>query len=57
MMRNPQIKTYGPEHHFLVSAVLLVAFYNIRGDYKQKETKIKEARLRSSKILGGFCGF
>jgi hypothetical protein len=57
LMRNPKIKMHGPEHHFLVPAVLLAAYYNARGDYTQKKLKIKEARSRSSKILGGFCGF
>jgi hypothetical protein len=57
LMRNPKIKMHGPEHHFLVPAVLLAAYYNIKEDYKEKKLKIKEARSRSSKILGGFCGF
>jgi hypothetical protein len=57
LMRNPQIKMHGPEHHFLVPAVLLAAYYNIKRDYKEKGPKIREARLRSSRILGGFCGF
>jgi hypothetical protein len=57
LMRNPRIKMHGPEHHFLVPAVLLAAYYNIKKDYKEKGPKIREARLRSSKILGGFCGF
>jgi len=57
LMRNPKIRMHGPEHHFLVPAVLLAAYYNVKGDYNQKRLKIKEARSRSSKILGGFCGF
>jgi hypothetical protein len=28
LMKNPQIKMHGPEHHFLVPAVLLAAYYN-----------------------------
>jgi hypothetical protein len=48
---------HGPEHHFLVPAVLLAAYYNIKGDTEQKKRKIKAARERSSNILGGFCGF
>jgi len=46
-----------PEHHFLVPAVLLAAYYNIKGDPEQKKRKIKAARERSSNILVGFCGF
>ena len=57
LMRNPNVKMHGPEHHFLVPAVLLVAYYNIKKDPKQKTTKIRMATKRSSQILGGFCGF
>jgi hypothetical protein len=48
---------HGPEHHFLVPVVLLTTYYNIKGDREEKTRKIKEARMRSSNILGGFCGF
>jgi len=34
LMRNPNVKMHGPEHHFLVPAVLLAAYYNIKKDYK-----------------------
>ena len=57
LMRSPRMKMHGPEHHFLVPAVLLAAYYNIIGDQKEKKLKIKEARVRSSRVLGGFCGF
>jgi hypothetical protein len=57
LMRNQRVKMHGPEHHFLVPAVLLTAYYNIKRDKKKKKQKIREARSRSSKILGGFCGF
>jgi len=57
LMRSPNVKMHGPEHHFLVPAVLLAAYYNIKKDYKEKATKIRMAKKRSSQILGGFCGF
>jgi len=57
LMNSPQLQMHGPEHHFLVPAVLLAAYYNIKGDPEQKKRKIKAARERSSNILGGFCGF
>ena len=56
LMRSPNLKMHGPEHHFLVPAVLLAAYYN-KKDYKEKTTKIRIAKKRSSQILGGFCGF
>jgi hypothetical protein len=56
-MRSSNITMHGPEHHFLVPAVLLAAYYNLKKDPKEKVSKIREARRRSSNILGGFCGF
>lgn len=56
LMQNPVIKMHGPEHHFLVPAVLLSAFYNKTGEPGQKPGKIQKARQRAEKILGGFCG-
>lgn len=56
LMRSPQVKMHGPEHHFLVPAVLLAAYYNIKKDQTTKSRKIKEAKIRASNVLGGFCG-
>jgi hypothetical protein len=57
LMRNPNVKMHGPEHHFLVPAVLLAAYYNSKEDPDEKATKIRMAKKRASQILGGFCGF
>jgi hypothetical protein len=57
LMENPAVKMHGPEHHFLVPAVLLMSYYNAKGDQVTKEMKIKEACTRAANILGGFCGF
>ncbi len=57
LMRNPNVKMHGPEHHFLVPAVLLSAYYNNKKDYDEKATKIRMAKKRATQILGGFCGF
>ncbi len=57
LMRNPNVKLHGPEHHFLVPAVLLAAYYNSKREYDEKATKIRMAKKRASQILGGFCGF
>ena len=57
LMRNPSVKMHGPEHHYLVPAVLLAAYYNSKKEYGMKATKLRMAKKRASHILGGFCGF
>ena len=58
LMKNPQVKMHGPEHHFLVPAVLLTAYYNtLRIDEERRRAGLKKARERAEKVLGGFCGF
>jgi len=57
LMKNPQVKMHGPEHHFLVPAVLLASYYNLKNEPGLKEEKIRSARKRASNVLGGFCGF
>jgi hypothetical protein len=57
LMRDERIKMHGPEHHFLVPAALLAAYYNTRGDLKSKSEKIEQAQGRAKNVLGGFCGF
>jgi hypothetical protein len=57
LMNSSKLQMHGPEHYFLVPAVLLAAYYNIKNDSEQKRSKIREARARSSNVLGGFCGF
>jgi hypothetical protein len=56
-MSAPFISMHGPEHHFLVPAVLLTAYYNQQGNPQEKERKIRVARQRADNVLGGFCGF
>lgn len=56
LMDTPQVKMHGPEHHFLVPAVLLAAYYNVRGMRDVKAQKIEQAKHRASLIKGGFCG-
>jgi hypothetical protein len=57
LMGDSRIKMHGPEHHFLVPAVLLSCYYNKTGDIEKKSAKIAEARKRASHVHGGFCGF
>ena len=57
IMHNKTVKMHGPEHHYLVPAVLLSAYYNKNNDIENKKKKIAEARKRSEKVPGGYCGF
>ncbi len=56
LMRHPAVKLHGPEHHLLVPAVLLAAYWNVRGEPGRKADAIREARRRSEPVAGGFCG-
>ena len=56
LMKHPSVKMHGPEHHFLVPAVLIAAWYNLKGEQNAKEEKIRKARQRAEKVPGGFCG-
>ncbi len=55
--KHHSIKMHGPEHHFLVPAVLLTAFYNASNQRHKLIKKIQQAEQRAKNVLGGFCGF
>jgi hypothetical protein len=55
IMRSPLLKMHGPEHHFLVPAVLISAYCNRTGN-PDKRKMISLARKRAEKVPGGFCG-
>jgi len=57
IMKSSTVKMHGPEHHFLVPAVLLTSYYNYRAEDGTKKAKVNGAKSRAEKILGGFCGF
>jgi hypothetical protein len=57
LMRHPAVKMHGPEHHFLVPAVLIAAWANATGAAPaERGALVAEARRRSEPLLGGFCG-
>lgn len=51
LMKNPSIHMHGPEHHFLVPAVLLTAYYNTKGLFDEKEKKFLLLRKEHSKYM------
>ena len=57
IMKNPQINMHGPEHHFLVPAVLIASYYNIKDEKKNKTKKLAVAKMRAKDVKGGVCGF
>lgn len=57
LMQDSRVKMHGPEHHFLIPAVLLSSYYNAANKPELKIDKIQTARKRASKVYGGNCGF
>jgi hypothetical protein len=55
-MKNPAVKMHGPEHHFLVPAVLIAAYYNVQGKPDVKGQKIGQAQQRAEMVNGDSCG-
>ena len=55
VMDNVGVMIHGPEHHFLIPAVLLTAYLNFSGQVERKKGLLEEARKRASFIPGGFC--
>jgi hypothetical protein len=56
LMRHPAVKMHGPEHHFLVPAVLLATWSNASVSPDRKGL-LAEARRRSDAVVGGSCGY
>lgn len=56
IMSHPSIAMHGPEHHFLVPAVLLAAYHQVEPD-GDLATQLKQARKRAEGVKGGSCGF
>ncbi|WP_243337197.1 DUF5714 domain-containing protein [Anaeromyxobacter soli] len=56
MLRHPAVKLHGPEHHFLVPAVLVAAYSNVKGEKQKRAERVAEARRRVAPVLGGSCG-
>jgi hypothetical protein len=56
LMDNRKVKMHGPEHHFLVPAALLAAYYNHKEQPHMRNDMVQIARMRSEMVPGGFCG-
>jgi hypothetical protein len=55
LMKHPAIQMHGPQHHYLVSSVLLAALRNL-GKFKIDNSAFEEAISRGKRILLGSCG-
>ena len=51
LMKNPAVKMHGPEHHFLVPAVLLASFHNQRVGRSDDAA----GKIRARQNTGGGC--
>ena len=56
LMHNQKIHMHGPEHHFLVPAVLIAAYCNATEEKVLKISRLKKAKTRAEKVPGGYCG-
>lgn len=56
LMKNENVNMHGPEHHFLVPAVLVASYYNKISKPELKEDKLNITKERAEKVPGGICG-
>ena len=56
-MRHPLVMAHGPEHHFLVPAVLLTVAKSSGCPDLNLPEALTIALERSRNVLGGFCGY
>ena len=56
LMEEPTVHMHGPEHHVLVGAALLTAFYNVTGR-EGLEGALEKMVQRGKQVPGGTCGF
>lgn len=56
LMKSENINMHGPEHHFLVPAVIVTSYYNNIDKKELKAEKLTLVKERATKIPGGICG-
>lgn len=56
LMKSKSVNMHGPEHHFLVPAILITSYYNNIDKSELKERKLSLVKERATKIPGGICG-
>lgn len=57
LFKHPSVKMHGPEHHFIVPAVMITVINNIKDNQELKVKQLEQIRKRAKNVLGGFCGF
>lgn len=55
LMRRPEIRFHGPEHHYLTAAVLAAVWCRRRGE--PVEPHLRRLRTRCGQIPPGVCGY
>lgn len=55
-MKLPQVRMHGPEHHYLVSAVMLSCYANLEGKQTALPGWLEKAEKRSKSVLPAYCG-
>ena len=58
LMKDARVAMHGPEHHFMVPAVLWTAYANTAGvNPDAKSRRLAQAKQRAETVVGGSCGF
>lgn len=57
LMKHPAIHLRGSEHHFLVPATLLAAYYNAIRRSEELPAQLREALKRSKSLPSAYCGY
>jgi len=56
LMNNHNVLMHGPEHHFLVPAVLYTLYAHTYNKHDELAEKLEIIKERAKKVPGGFCG-
>jgi hypothetical protein len=55
LLHHDRLAMHGPEHHYLVPAVLIAAWFNMTG-VSGKRHALDKAMKRAGMVPGGSCG-
>ncbi len=57
IMNTPTIRMHGPEHHFILPAVLLTCIYNLKGKADELKEKLDSLEIRTNSETPDHCEY